>query len=244
MFRETVSALIALALFWFASVHEARAEGDFIHEYMSLCQGESCPGSGNTYFNSLFRGRTTNQTMGFVFADGTHACIWFKNGQAGSTPLVALAASGGVDNGILFVDNLENWVAFKHDRSHSGTQTCDHDGNFCIYASDCSSTLNHVYIKKVCGSGNVCEWQSNGGDLYTGPYQGHLNKSGEFCGTENGGCYPDKTGESGFPSSEISGNWLRMEWVDTLFDPKINPYAGGQSHFKDGLPVGVAHEPQ
>ena len=233
--------LVTVAFLWFATVHRGWAGGDFIRGEMSLCQGEACPGSGNTFFNSFLGKTGTNQTMGFVFADRTHACVRFKNGQAGSTPLIGLVASGGVDNGVLFMDNLENWAAFHHDSSHSGTQTCDYDGNFCIYASDCSSTLNHVYVKTVCKSDNVCEWESNGGERYAGPYQGHLNKSGEFCGTADGGCYPDKYGESGTPSAYINGNWLAMGWVDTLMDPKINPYVGSRSHFKDGLPVGVAH---
>lgn len=238
MLRKTVLGLIIVALFWFAPTHRARAGGDFVQGF-TLCQGEACPGSGNTYFNSLLGETGTNRTMKFVFADGTHACLWFKNGQAGSTPLVP---DGGVDNGILFVDNLENWAAFRHDSSHSDTQTCDHDGNFCIYASDCKSPLSHVYIKKVCNSDNVCEWQSNGGERYAGPYQGHLNTGGEFCGEDQSGCYPDKYGESGFPSSGIvdNDNWTPMSWIDTLLDPKINPYAGSRSHFKDGLPLGTA----
>jgi len=218
-----------------AASRPPRPERQDVSVSEAACQGEGCPGSGNTNpgllneLQEVLDLPAPGNTMQFAFADGTQACLWSRNGLSGIAEAITQNTAGGtrqkgVDAGVIAMDNLGNWAGFQHQSGHS-TRTCNPSSdNFCVYETDCATTLagNYRPQARQYPSENILD------------YGGSIVGAGGICGSGSTGCYPDMSGPTTAEGVTTYCKWadvvsgtdpiLPWTWEDTFGDATINPY--------------------
>lgn len=178
------------------------------------CGGKDCGGVPGRSLTGTQPGGYSQFTF-FNSGGGAsvQACIWSANGLAG----VHKTNLGGSYNGMLFIDNQENWVGYRYNPTQTSSQ--DANGNFHVYAADCASKLVGAHV-----------WLLNGRK-----YQGSYLRGGGVCQEVPAqGCYPCSTGLAWSDTSHIVGGTYSHKTpnvVDALY-----------GKFPDNNPLGVSSQ--